>query len=56
MLLPEPYGKLLTDKDNSILRTPIDYYPENFETDSYGTMYEHQHITKIPFLNCQLVE
>ncbi|CAD8183733.1 unnamed protein product [Paramecium pentaurelia] len=56
MLLPEPYGKLLTDKENSILRTPIDYYPDNFETDSYGTMYEHQHITKIPFLDCNLVE
>ncbi|CAK94475.1 unnamed protein product (macronuclear) [Paramecium tetraurelia] len=56
MLLPEPYGKLLTDKENSILRTPIDYYPESFETDSYGTMYEHQHITKIPFLDCNLVE
>ncbi|CAK76108.1 unnamed protein product (macronuclear) [Paramecium tetraurelia] len=55
-LLPEPYGRLLTDKENSILRTPIDYYPENFETDSYGTMYEHQHITKIPFLDCKIVE
>lgn len=40
-LLPEQYGKLLTDKENSILRNPIDYYPDNFETDSYGTMYEH---------------
>ena len=38
-LLPESYRHLLTDM-NSPLRSPIDYYPQTFDVDPYGGLYE----------------
>lgn len=49
-LLPEPFGKLLTDTKNSILRTPFDYYPSEFEIDPYGAVFESEYIVILPFV------
>jgi 5'-3' exoribonuclease 1 len=38
-LLPENYRSLLTDPQ-SPLRVPIDYYPDTFDVDPYGGLYE----------------
>lgn len=49
-LLPDPLAKLLTDKENSLLRTPIDYYPESCEIDPYGAVFESEYIVIMPFV------
>jgi len=49
-LLPEPLAKLLTDKENSLLRTPFDYYPEQCEIDPYGAVFESEYIVILPFV------
>ncbi|KAM3129845.1 hypothetical protein pb186bvf_018055 [Paramecium bursaria] len=54
-LLPKEYHHLLVD-ENSPLRKPIDFYPQDFEIDPYGALWDHQHIAKIPFLNEELVK
>lgn len=44
----------MTDKVNSPLRNnqeKIDYYPEEFEIDPFGAFWEHEYITKLPFIN-----
>lgn len=55
ILLPEQYRPLLTSA-NSQLRHPFDYYPDRFDVDPYGTIYEHQFIAKIPFVPEKLID
>lgn len=53
-LLPPEYQHLL--KPDSILRHPYDFYPDHFEIDPYGAIWEHQYIAKIPFIDENLLE
>lgn len=53
-LLPEPFQKFLKNTD-SPLRSPIDYYPDQFEDDLYGSVRSHEAVSLIPFLNHETV-
>ena len=55
LLLPHQYRHLLTSRE-SPLRSPLDYYPADFEIDPYGAIWEHQHITKIPFIDESFID
>jgi len=37
------------------LRNPIDFYPDTFEDDLYGSVRSHEAVSLIPFLNQQIV-
>jgi len=37
--------------NDSPLRHPVDYYPDNFEDDLYGSVRSHEAVSLIPFLN-----
>ncbi|CAD8062450.1 unnamed protein product [Paramecium sonneborni] len=52
-LLPAPF-RILYDIQ-SPLRTPIDYYPNEYEVDPFGAIWEHQFICKVPFMNSDLL-
>lgn len=54
-LLPEPFQKYLRNND-SPLRHPVDYYPDNFEDDLYGSVRSHEAVSLIPFLNHATVQ
>ena len=47
-LLPEQIEKCLKDK-NCALRTPLDYFPDEFKLDKYETIGYHKRAL-IPFL------
>ena len=49
-LLPKPFANLITDTANSILRTPFDYYPSEYEVDPYGAVFESEYIVILPFI------
>jgi len=49
-LLPKPIANLLVDK-NSELRSPQDYYPDDYKVDPYGALFEHEFIVILPFMN-----
>lgn len=53
-LLPEPFQEYLTSPD-SPLRKDIDFYPDEFEDDMYGSTRPHEAISLIPFLNLELI-
>jgi 5'-3' exonuclease len=53
-LLPEPFRNQLLEKD-SILRQPVDYYPDSFQEEQYGSLKEHEYIALIPFLDINIV-
>ena len=55
VLLPDEFSHLLTNSE-SILRSPIDYYPENFEIDLNDAYYESEFIAVLPFLDNDLLE
>ncbi|CAD8069108.1 unnamed protein product [Paramecium sonneborni] len=52
-LLPAPF-RVLYDQQ-SPLRTPFDYYPDEYEVDPFGAIWEHQFICKVPFMNSNLL-
>jgi 5'-3' exoribonuclease 1 len=54
-LLPENYRSLLTDPQ-SPLRVPIDYYPDTFDVDPYGGLYEHEYICILPFIDSEMID
>lgn len=49
-LLPEPFHEFIGDP-KSILRSPFDFYPDEFEDDPYGSIRPHEYVSLIPFLN-----
>jgi 5'-3' exoribonuclease 1 len=53
-LLPEPFQQYLRNPE-SPLRSPIDYYPDHFEDDLYGSVRAHEAVSLIPFLNHETV-
>ncbi|CAD8157271.1 unnamed protein product [Paramecium pentaurelia] len=52
-LLPAPF-RVLYDME-SPLRSPFDYYPDEYEIDPFGAIWEHQFICKVPFMNSDLL-
>lgn len=55
-LLPNEFAHLIEDEQHSILRTPIDYYPINFEIDPNDAYFESEFIAILPFLEEELLE
>lgn len=53
-LLPSNFQKYILEQD-SILRSPVDFYPDEAETVTYGSIRSHQSILLIPFLDQSLV-
>lgn len=53
-LLPESFQKYLRNND-SPLRGPIDYYPDQFEDDLYGSVRSHEAVSLIPFLDHSMI-
>lgn len=53
-LLPESFRGYLRDT-TSPLRTPFDFYPDQFEDDLYGSTRSHEAVSLIPFLNQEIV-
>lgn len=49
-LLPANFQNLITDV-NSVLRNPIDFYPDQIESVTYGSIRAHEAISLIPFLD-----
>ncbi|CAK71646.1 unnamed protein product (macronuclear) [Paramecium tetraurelia] len=52
-LLPAPFRGLYDLE--SPLRKPFDYYPDEYEIDPFGAIWEHQFICKVPFMNSDLL-
>jgi 5'-3' exonuclease len=52
--LPPNFQKYLLDQQ-SILRNPVDFYPDNVESVTYGSIRAHEAISLIPFLDQNLV-
>jgi 5'-3' exoribonuclease 1 len=42
--------------EESILRSPVDYYPDNFEDDLYGSVRSFEAISLIPFLDQKIIQ
>jgi 5'-3' exonuclease len=53
-LLPENFRKYILTPD-SILRNPVDFYPDQIETVTYGSIRSHEAIYMIPFLDQSVV-
>lgn len=53
-LLPEGFRKYILAPD-SLLRTPVDFYPDVVDTVTYGSVRAHEAIYLIPFLDQSLV-
>lgn len=53
-LLPEDYGKLMTDADSPLVKAG--YYPLAFDIDYEGKTKEFQGVAKLPFVNFETVE
>lgn len=54
-LLPPEYAQLLTS-EYSLLRHPKDYYPNEFDVDPYGSIWEHEFIALLPFLDQSVID
>lgn len=54
-LLPEEYAHLMKDP-KSILRSPIDYYPTEFEIDPNDALFESEFVAILPFLEDKLLD
>lgn len=53
-LLPPAFHKAIQDPQ-SRLRSPFDFYPDEFEDDPYGSIRSHEFVSLIPFLNLEIV-
>ena len=54
-LLPEEFSHLI-EKNDSILRSPIDYYPTVFEIDPNDAYFESEFIAILPFIEDEVLE
>jgi 5'-3' exonuclease len=53
-LLPSNFQSYIQDP-NSILRNPVDFYPDAVETVHYGSVRAHEAVLLIPFLDQSLI-
>ena len=54
-LLPPAFHVLLKDK-NSILKSPVDYFPSEFEIDPNAAIYENDYIALLPFVDDEILD
>jgi len=49
-MLPDEYARFMNDL-SSPLRSPVEYFPDEFQVDPFGGVWEYEFIAKIPFIS-----